>query len=65
VPKSAGSNREVSADIYRLLIESVEDYAIFALDPRGYVATWNTGAERIKGYVAAEIVGKHFSTFYT
>jgi len=53
-----------SAQRFRLLIESVRDYAIFILDPDGRVSTWNPGAERIKGYSAAEIVGKHFSTFY-
>jgi PAS domain S-box-containing protein len=48
----------------RLLLESIKDYAIFMLDPEGYVASWNPGAERIKGYRAEEIVGQHFSTFY-
>ena len=47
------------------MIDSVEDYAILKLDPSGHIATWNTGAERIKGYSAAEIVGRHFSAFYT
>src|SRR5437879_401766 len=51
--------------IYKLLVESVRDYAIFALDAKGYIATWNAGAERIKGYTPGEIIGKHFSTFYT
>ena len=50
--------------LYRLLIEQVEDYAIFALDPEGYVRTWNPGAQRLKGYTASEIIGKHFSIFY-
>jgi PAS domain S-box-containing protein len=50
---------------YRLLIESVVDYAIFMLDPQGHVASWNRGAEKIKGYRATEIVGAHFSKFYT
>jgi PAS domain S-box-containing protein len=49
----------------RLLLASVRDYAIFTLDPSGRVATWNAGAERIKGYTADEIVGEHFSCFYT
>jgi len=49
---------------FRLLVESVKDYAIFILDPNGIVATWNPGAERIKGYRASEIIGKHFSVFY-
>ena len=50
---------------YRQLIEAVVDYAIFQLDPLGNVATWNPGAQRIKGYVPAEIIGRHFSAFYT
>ena len=49
---------------FRLLVESVKDYAIFILDPGGHVRTWNVGAERIKGYRADEIIGKHFSIFY-
>jgi PAS domain S-box-containing protein len=53
-----------SEELFRLLVESTHDYAIFMLDPRGNVVSWNTGAERIKGYQAEEIVGKHFSTFY-
>jgi PAS domain S-box-containing protein len=59
-PKSTG----VDADLYRLLVESVKDYAIFLLDPTGHVATWNEGAHRIKGYDTDEIVGEHFSIFY-
>jgi len=50
---------------YRRLVEAVVDYAIFQLDPSGQVATWNPGAERIKGYRPEEIIGRHFSTFYT
>jgi PAS domain S-box-containing protein len=49
---------------FRLLVDSVRDYAIFMLDPEGVIVTWNTGAERIKGYAANEILGKHFSVFY-
>src|SRR5580698_7913356 len=49
----------------RLLVDGVKDYAIFMLDPEGRVATWNQGAERIKGYSAHEIVGQHFSRFYS
>lgn len=49
---------------FRLLVESVQDYAIFMLDPEGVVTTWNTGAERINGYKADEILGRHFSKFY-
>jgi PAS domain S-box-containing protein len=53
-----------TAERFRLLIESVRDYAIFILDPDGRVSTWNPGAERINGYAADEIIGKHFSVFY-
>jgi len=53
-----------SEDSFRLLVESVKDYAIIMLDPTGHVATWNAGAERFKGYRAGEIIGKHFSCFY-
>jgi PAS domain S-box-containing protein len=52
------------ADPYRLLVDSVKDYAIVLLDPRGHVASWNPGAERIKGYRAEEIIGQHFSRFF-
>ena len=52
-------------DRVRLLVEAVKDYAILMLDREGRVVTWNPGAERIKGYVAGEIVGQHFSRFYT
>ena len=51
-------------DLFRLLVESVGDYAIFMLDPAGYVLSWNAGAERIKGYASEDIIGRHFSTFY-
>ena len=51
-------------DLFRRLVSSVRDYAIFALDPTGHIMTWNEGAQRIKGYAASEIVGKHFSVFY-
>jgi PAS domain S-box-containing protein len=50
---------------FRLLVTGVEDYGIFMLDPEGRVATWNAGAERIKGYSADEITGQHFSKFYS
>jgi PAS domain S-box-containing protein len=53
-----------TAELYRLLVESVKDYAIFALDPNGYIVSWNPGAQRFKGYTASEIIGKHFSVFY-
>lgn len=50
---------------YRLLIEAVTDYAIYLLDPDGYITSWNPGAQRFKGYEAKEIIGQHFSRFYT
>ena len=53
------------ADPFKLLVQSIVDYAIFMLDPQGYVTSWNSGAERIKGFQTEEIVGQHFSKFYT
>lgn len=53
-----------SEERFRLLVDSVSDYAIYLLDPDGIVASWNLGARRIKGYEAAEIIGQHFSRFY-
>lgn len=52
-------------DRYQLLIDAVQDYAIFMLDPQGRVASWNGGAHKIKGYMPDEIIGRHFSVFYT
>src|SRR5579862_5301856 len=52
-------------EIFRLLVESVQDYAIFLLSPEGHIMTWNAGAQRIKGYRASEIIGEHFSRFYS
>lgn len=49
---------------FELLVETVEDYAIFLLDEEGYIQTWNRGAEKIKGYTRDEIIGEHFSVFY-
>ena len=49
---------------FRLVVDGVEDYAIFLLDTQGYIRSWNTGAQRVKGYTADEIVGQHFSRFY-
>ncbi len=54
-----------SEERFRLLVEGVKEYAIFMLDPEGRVATWNEGARRIKGYATEEILGEHFSVFYT
>jgi PAS domain S-box-containing protein len=53
-----------SEERFRLLVEGVKDYAIFMLDPSGHVATWNPGAQLIKGYDSSEIIGQHFSLFY-
>jgi PAS domain S-box-containing protein len=50
---------------FQLLVQGVKDYAIFMLDPQGRITTWNSGAEHIKGYSAEEIIGEHFSRFYT
>ena len=52
-------------EYFRLLVEGVKDYAIFMLDADGYITTWNPGAQRIKGYETEEIIGEHFSIFYT
>ncbi len=57
--------RPVSEDHFKLLIQSIVDYAIYMLDPTGRVTSWNVGAERIKGFSADEIIGEHFSLFYT
>jgi PAS domain S-box-containing protein len=54
-----------SQEQFRLLVQGVTDYAIFMISPEGNVASWNAGAQRIKGYSPEEIIGKHFSTFYT
>ena len=53
------------SDPFKLLVQSIVDYAIYMLDPKGFVTSWNAGAERIKGFQTEEIVGQHFSTFYT
>lgn len=53
-----------SERLHKLMVETVRDYAIFALDPTGHIATWNAGARRIKGYAPDEIIGQHFSIFY-
>ncbi len=53
-----------SEERFRLLVEGTQDYAIFMLDPQGNIASWNTGAQRIKRYRAEEIIGRHFSSFY-
>jgi PAS domain S-box-containing protein len=63
--RRAPSPLSESAESYRLLVSSVRDYAIYMLDATGHVASWNLGAERIKGYAADEIMGKYLSVFYT
>jgi len=55
----------LSEERFRLMVEGVKDYAIFLMDTQGYIMTWNEGAKRAKGYLPQEIIGKHFSTFYT
>jgi PAS domain S-box-containing protein len=62
--RSAEVDLKRSEERMRLLVAAVKDYAIFVLDPEGRVATWNPGAERLKGYSAKEIIGQHFSRFY-
>jgi diguanylate cyclase (GGDEF)-like protein/PAS domain S-box-containing protein len=62
--KRAEGRLQESEMRFRLVIDSVIDYAIFMLDPKGHIASWNAGAERIKGYRADEIIGQHFSRFY-
>jgi PAS domain S-box-containing protein len=63
--KEAEQTLRQSESSFRMLVEGVVDYAIYMLDPSGLVVNWNTGAERLKGYTADEIVGRHFSRFYT
>jgi PAS domain S-box-containing protein len=64
VPGEPPSGEPPREERYRLLVQSVQDYAIFMLDPAGRISSWNAGAERIKGWSAAEIIGQHFSVFY-
>jgi len=62
--KIAERTLQESEERYRLLVQGVQEYAIFQLDPTGHVVSWNAGAQRLKGYTAEEIIGKHFSIFY-
>ena len=55
----------IDDSIYRRVVEQSRDYAVFVLDPQGHIRTWNLGAQRLKGYAPEEIIGKHFSIFYT
>src|ERR1051325_1288065 len=72
IPASQNSGHDLtterlrqSEERFQVLIESIQDYAIYILDPNGFVISWNSGAQRIKGYSAQEIIGQHFSRFYT
>src|SRR5690242_12065348 len=63
---SAGVMRAPSdAERFGLLLDSIADYAIYMLDPEGFITSWNKGAEKVKGYRPIEIVGQHFSRFFT
>src|SRR5215475_4126136 len=64
-PSGTAEPQDSDNELLRLLINSIKDYAIFSLDPAGRVISWNPGAENLKGYSAAEIIGQHFSSFYT
>ncbi|MDO8433869.1 MAG: ATP-binding protein [Candidatus Binatus sp.] len=61
---AASVEQRRQSELFRKMVEEVTDYAIFILDPEGHVASWNSGAERMKGYTANEIIGQHFSCFY-
>ncbi|WP_128543156.1 sensor histidine kinase [Larkinella soli] len=63
--RQADESLRASEERYRLLVEEVKDYGIFMMDTGGYITSWNEGARRINGYEAHEIIGRHFSTFYT
>jgi PAS domain S-box-containing protein len=63
-PRLAAEELRRSEERFRLLVEGIADYAIYMLDPAGFITSWNSGAERIEGYRAQEIMGKHFSCFY-
>ena len=63
--KQAEQMLKVSEEQFRLLVQGVTDYAIYMLNPEGNITNWNLGAQRIKGYTPEEIIGKHFSQFYT
>ncbi|HEY7770562.1 MAG TPA: PAS domain S-box protein, partial [Longimicrobium sp.] len=62
--RAAEQALRLSEERFRTLVQGVRDYAIFMLDTQGRVASWNEGAQRINGYAAAEIMGRHFSKFY-
>jgi PAS domain S-box-containing protein len=64
-PRPAEPVEHTDASRFELLVNAVSDYAIYMLDPEGFVTSWNSGAQKIKGYAQAEIIGRHFSRFYT
>jgi len=59
------AKKQPPAETFQQLVDAVTDYAIYMLDPEGRVVTWNSGAERFKGYTADEIIGEHFSRFFS
>jgi PAS domain S-box-containing protein len=63
--RKAARTRLESEQQLHVLVDTVTDYAIYMLDPEGRITTWSIGAQRIKGYSAEEIIGQHFSRFYT
>ena len=63
--RSSKSALRQTEEQFHILVDSVEEYAIYLLDPTGNIVTWNTGAQKIKGYTADEIIGKNFVCFYT
>ena len=63
--REAEASLRASQEQFRILVQGVTDYAIYMLDPEGKVSSWNPGAQRIKGYAPQEIIGQHFSRFYT
>ena len=62
--KLAEEEARATEERFRTMVENVRDYAIYMLDPRGYITSWNLGAERIKGYLADETIGRHYSLFF-
>ncbi|HYE48806.1 MAG TPA: PAS domain-containing protein [Azospirillaceae bacterium] len=66
IPTAGAGTEPVAVDRrFQLLVDSVRDYAIYMLDPEGVVVSWNSGAQRFKGYTRDEILGRHFSCFFT
>src|ERR1700741_602757 len=62
--ESGDLGKNIDEKLFRLLVTHVQDYAIFMLDPNGYIMSWNLGAEHIKGYTEEEVIGRHISIFY-